>query len=164
MSLVKTPRSRDAIKHPTSRKPQRLPRHLVDAVSATPLMFTTILSQAPQGRIGQLMGLGTLSLGAAPALGPTLGGAVQTVAGWRAILWGVIPVAVVALCVGIRCIRQVTPTSHPPLRMGQLVTLTGAQVGLLLGVERVGAALSSPSVEGSSVVFAVGACASVLSL
>lgn len=112
---------------------------------ATPLMFTTILTQAPRSKIGQLMGLGTLVLGVAPALGPTIGGAIVSVTSWRAIFWAVIPIALVALLVGGRSLRQVTPVSRVPLKFGQLTALTLAMVGLLLGIERTGALLSGRS-------------------
>ena len=43
---------------------------------ATPLMFSIIMMQAPRPKVGMLMGVGGLILGIAPALGPTLGGAI----------------------------------------------------------------------------------------
>ncbi|EFA23244.1 hypothetical protein BIFGAL_03361 [Bifidobacterium gallicum DSM 20093 = LMG 11596] len=42
---------------------------------ATPLMMNIILEQAPRTKIGKLMGIGSLVITVAPAIGPTVGGA-----------------------------------------------------------------------------------------
>lgn len=43
---------------------------------ATPLMINIILEQSPRSKIGRLMGVGSLVITVAPAIGPTVGGAV----------------------------------------------------------------------------------------
>ena len=42
---------------------------------ATPLMINIILEQSPRTKIGRLMGVGSLVITVAPAIGPTVGGA-----------------------------------------------------------------------------------------
>ncbi|MGO1592247.1 MAG: MFS transporter [Ancrocorticia sp.] len=110
---------------------------------ATPLMFTTILMQAPRAKVGQLMGVGALVLGIAPALGPTLGGVVGTFASWRAVFWLTLPLLAVALWVGVRCISQPMPTVREPLSFLQLGLMAVGLIGLVLGVERIGSVVSS---------------------
>ena len=51
---------------------------------ATPLMMNIILEQSPRSKVGRLMGVGSLVITVAPAIGPTVGGAVSSVLPWRA--------------------------------------------------------------------------------
>ena len=59
---------------------------------ATPLMMNIILEQSPRSKVGRLMGVGSLVITVAPAIGPTVGGAVSSILPWRAIFVIVIPV------------------------------------------------------------------------
>lgn len=122
---------------------------------ATPLMFSIIMMQAPRAKVGMLMGVGGLILGIAPALGPTLGGAIGTLAGWRLIFWLNIPLLVIALIVGARSIQQATPTRKENLAIGQLVLLALGLVGLVLGIERIGALVSSGSAGTAALAVAI---------
>ena len=49
---------------------------------ATPLM-NIILEQSPRSKIGRLMGVGSLVITVAPAIGPTVGGAVTSILPWE---------------------------------------------------------------------------------
>ncbi|WIY82486.1 MFS transporter [Propionimicrobium sp. PCR01-08-3] len=109
---------------------------------STPLMFSIIMMQAPRAKVGMLMGVGALVLGSAPALGPTLGGVIGTMAGWRVVFWMTLPLLAVAAVVGWRSIQQVTPTSKAPLAFGQLILLAIGLIGLVLGIEQLGSLLS----------------------
>lgn len=62
---------------------------------ATPLMMNIILEQSPRSKVGRLMGVGSLVITVAPAIGPTVGGAVSSILPWRAIF------AVISLIVGL---------------------------------------------------------------
>lgn len=64
---------------------------------ATPLMINIILEQSPRSKIGRLMGVGSLVITVAPAIGPTVGGAVTTVLPWRAIFVIAIPLVLLSL-------------------------------------------------------------------
>lgn len=90
---------------------------------ATPLMFNIILEQAPKSKIGQLMGVGTLVIGAAPALGPTFGGVVGTYLPWRAVFMIVIPFLLAALILGLFSITQAEPTSSAQLNPVQALCI-----------------------------------------
>ncbi len=59
---------------------------------ATPLMMNIILEQSPRSKVGRLMGVGSLVITVAPAIGPTVGGAVSSVLPWRAIFVIAIPI------------------------------------------------------------------------
>lgn len=109
---------------------------------STPLMFSIIMIQAPRARVGMLMGIGSLILGVAPALGPTLGGVVSTLASWRIIFGACVPLLIVALIVGSRCIHQATETRRETLGVGQLVLMAAGLVSLVLGVKQIGAQMT----------------------
>ena len=57
------------------------------------------------------MGVGSLVITVAPAIGPTVGGAVSSVLPWRAIFVIAIPIVLlVSLPLGLHCIEQKRPT------------------------------------------------------
>lgn len=109
----------------------------------TPLMFTIILTQAPRTKFGTLMGVGGLTLGVAPAVGPIVGGVIGEVASWRVVFAITLPLILASFVVGARSIQQARPTEKIALSWGQVVLLTLAFVGLILGLERGGALLAA---------------------
>ena len=116
---------------------------------ATPLMINIILEQSPRSKIGRLMGVGSLVITVAPAIGPTVGGAVTTVLPWRAIFVIAIPLVLIAACIGMKCIEQKTPTEAAYLDPIQLGSIVVALVGLVLALNQGGVAISA-AVSGKS--------------
>ena len=108
---------------------------------ATPLMINIILEQSPRSKIGRLMGVGSLVITVAPAIGPTVGGAVTTVLPWRAIFVIAIPLVLIAACIGMKCIEQKTPTEAAYLDPIQLGSIVVALVGLVLALNQGGVAI-----------------------
>ena len=76
-----------------------------------PLLMTTVMNLVPATRRGQVMGNISIVISVAPALGPTLSGMVLAVAPWRALFLLVLPIAVIALVVGLRRIENVNEAS-----------------------------------------------------
>ncbi|KRM44708.1 transporter, major facilitator family protein [Lentilactobacillus parafarraginis DSM 18390 = JCM 14109] len=72
---------------------------------STPLMFHIIFTQIPKGRIGSMTGLAGMVISLAPALGPTYGGVISSIASWRLIFWLVLPIVLIALFLGARYIN-----------------------------------------------------------
>ena len=119
---------------------------------ATPLMMNIILEQAPRSKVGRLMGVGSLVITVAPAIGPTVGGAVSSVLPWRAIFVIVIPIILlVSLPVGLQCIEQQRPTEDARLNPVQFVAIVVALSGLIMFLNQAGVAVSA-AVTGSSVL------------
>ncbi|NMM92830.1 MDR family MFS transporter [Bifidobacterium oedipodis] len=110
---------------------------------ATPLMMNIILEQSPRSKIGRLMGVGSLVITVAPAIGPTVGGAVTSILPWRAIFVAAIPLMIIALVVGLACIEQKSPTEAAYLDPLQLGTIVLALVGMVLGLNQAGVAVSA---------------------
>lgn len=75
---------------------------------ALPLMFNIVLEQVPASKLGLMMGVASLITAAAPAVGPSLGGWIVTLFGWRMIFIALLPFLLLALVMGSACIRQVT--------------------------------------------------------
>ncbi|MFD6858066.1 MDR family MFS transporter [Rhodococcus sp. NPDC060090] len=65
-----------------------------------PLLMTTTLRTVPPARRGAVMGMNTIGIACAPAIGPALSGAILAWLGWRWIFWMMIAIATVTLVVG----------------------------------------------------------------
>lgn len=109
---------------------------------ATPLMMNIILEQAPRTKIGRLMGVGSLVITVAPAIGPTVGGAVASVLPWRAIFIIVVPLMLFAAVIGMFCIEQKVPNEPTYLNPIQFVAIVCALSGLVLALNQGGIAIS----------------------
>ncbi|PJM78081.1 MFS transporter [Bifidobacterium felsineum] len=110
---------------------------------ATPLMINIILEQSPRSKIGRLMGVGSLVITVAPAIGPTVGGAVTAILPWRAIFVAVVPLVLIAAFIGMKCIEQKIPTEAAFLDPIQLGSIILALVGLVLALNQGGVAISA---------------------
>ena len=79
-----------------------------------PLLMTTLMSIVAPGDRGRVMGLVSLAMSVAPALGPAVSGIVLQFLSWRWIFLVVLPIAVTIGVVGTRRIRNVgEPNSTP---------------------------------------------------
>ena len=111
---------------------------------ATPLMINIILEQSPHSKVGRLMGVGSLVITVAPAIGPTVGGAVASVLPWRSIFVIVIPIVLlVSLPIGLICIHQTRPTQPTKLNPLQFVAIVIGLSGLILALNQTGVAVST---------------------
>jgi DHA2 family lincomycin resistance protein-like MFS transporter len=79
-----------------------------------PLLMTTIMVLIPVERRGSVFGLVTIVIAVGPALGPTFAGLVLELAGWRWIFLVMVPLALLALVMGIWQIRNFEEPSRPP--------------------------------------------------
>lgn len=73
---------------------------------ALPLMFNIVLEQAPLQKLGFIIGLATIIIACAPAVGPMFGGWAIHHFGWRMIFICLVPLLIIALIVGVIFIRQ----------------------------------------------------------
>ena len=77
---------------------------------ALPLMFNIVLEQAPYDKMGSMIGIASLITAIAPAVGPSLGGMLVNLLGWRMIFVVLLPLLVLSLFFGLSSIRQVSAT------------------------------------------------------
>ncbi len=103
-----------------------------------PLLMTTIMRLVPAERRGATMGTITIVIAVAPALGPTIGGAVLAGLGWRWMFGLVLPLALVALVVGARYLRLSSTTRRVPLDVVSVLLSAVGFGGLLYGLSAIG--------------------------
>ena len=98
-----------------------------------PVVTMTLLFQiVPPARIGSAMGLYGLGVVVAPAIGPTLGGALVEYFDWRLIFFINVPVGIAGTVLAVLALPQIRPTSWPKLDGWGFVTIAYALFALLL--------------------------------
>jgi len=75
----------------------------------------------------------------APAIGPTLAGAILNNFEWRWIFGMVLPIAIVALIVGARWIHNLGETTHAPIDVLSVILSALGFGGLVFGLSQLGA-------------------------
>ena len=79
---------------------------------ALPLMFNIIVEQVPISETGTVMGFANLIIAIAPAVGPTMGGFIVKMFGWRVIFLVLLPLLVISLILGMTSITQKSAIEH----------------------------------------------------
>ncbi|GAB6903886.1 MDR family MFS transporter [Kineosporia succinea] len=103
-----------------------------------PLLMTTILNVVPAERRGRMMGIVSIVISVAPAIGPTISGIVLDQLTWRWMFWLVLPIAVLALAAGAVWVRNVTEPVASPLDVVSVVLSALAFGGLIYGLSSIG--------------------------
>ncbi|QUW18770.1 MDR family MFS transporter [Agrococcus sp. Marseille-Q4369] len=104
-----------------------------------PLLMTTVMRLVPPARRGAFMGTISLVMSVAPALGPTVSGAILQFASWRWIFLGVAPLAIAMLLTGARTLRG-GDVQQPPRLDVVSIPLAGLGFGgLVYGLSLIGA-------------------------
>src|SRR5690242_9730554 len=80
-----------------------------------PLMMTTVMKIVPPEQRGRIMGRIAIVMSVAPAVGPTVSGALLQVLPWQGLFWVMLPIAAGMLAVGIRWVPNVSETRPVPL-------------------------------------------------
>lgn len=80
-----------------------------------PLLMTTIMNIVPAASRGRFMGRVGLVISLAPAIGPTVAGAVLDSLSWRWLFGIVLPIALVALAMGMKWMTNLGETEKVPL-------------------------------------------------
>ena len=98
---------------------------------ALPLMFNIVIEQAPHDKMGLMMGIATLITATAPAVGPSVGGLIVTLWGWRQIFVVLLPFLACSAIAGLTSLRQVSETEHVSFSVPQFLVLSGSFVCLV---------------------------------
>jgi DHA2 family lincomycin resistance protein-like MFS transporter len=103
-----------------------------------PLLMTTTLHWVPARHRGTVMGLNSVVISVAPAVGPTLAGVIMHGLGWRWIFGLMLPVIALLWLVGVAVIRL--PHAPRPARLdaGSVVLSAVGFGGLVYGFASVG--------------------------
>jgi DHA2 family lincomycin resistance protein-like MFS transporter len=103
-----------------------------------PMLMTTVMRLVPPERRGATMGTITIVIAVAPAIGPTIGGAILEYLSWRWMFWLVLPLAVLALIAGALWLRIPVTTRRVPLDVGSVLLSALGFGGLLYGLSTIG--------------------------
>ncbi|MGD6741541.1 DHA2 family efflux MFS transporter permease subunit [Streptomyces sp. BH106] len=103
-----------------------------------PMLMTTVMRLVPAERRGAMMGTITIVIAVAPAIGPTVGGAVLSSLGWRWMFWIVLPLALAALVIGAIRLRLDSETRKVPLDVLSVVLSAIGFGGVLYGLASIG--------------------------
>lgn len=125
-----------------------------------PIAFCIILEQIPLQKVGTYMGYGALVSAAAPALGPTYGGIVNQMLGWRYIFVILIPILIFTLILGISTIQEKHTPKKVPVDMVGIVFVMLTFLGLVYGFSNIAMFKENIVIEICS--FAVGIISLVL--
>ncbi|MBN9200095.1 MAG: DHA2 family efflux MFS transporter permease subunit, partial [Microbacterium chocolatum] len=107
-----------------------------------PLLFTTVLTIVAPERRGRMMGVISIVIAVAPAIGPTVSGIILSVLDWRWMFWLVLPIAVVALTLGALWVRNVTETRAASFDILSVILSALGFGGLIFGLSSIGEAAS----------------------
>ncbi|MGL3149735.1 DHA2 family efflux MFS transporter permease subunit [Microbacterium sp. A82] len=103
-----------------------------------PLLMTTMMNVVPPQSRGRMMGRVGLVISLAPAIGPTLAGAVLETLSWRALFAIVLPIAIVALLMGAKWMTNLGETTDAPIDVLSIVLSVFGFGGVVYGLSQFG--------------------------
>ncbi len=116
-----------------------------------PLLMTTVMDLVPKAIRGRMMGRISLVIAFAPAVGPTLSGILLDHFGWRANFAVMLPIALIALVLGIRYLTNVGEQTHQPIDALSVVLSALGFGGVVFGLSNIGVLQGEADVAGVSV-------------
>lgn len=127
-----------------------------------PLLITTVLTFVPADRRGRTMGLITIVISVAPAVGPTFSGFILSVLDWRWMFLSVLPIATLSLVVGAVLVKNITEPKSVRFDLLSILLSALAFGGLIYGLSSIGEAATSEVRMSPVIPVGVGVIALVL--
>ncbi|WP_174856178.1 MDR family MFS transporter [Streptomyces otsuchiensis] len=124
-----------------------------------PLLMTTVLNFVPAARRGRTMGLISIVIAVAPAVGPTFSGLILSSLSWRWLFLVVIPVALLSLVLGAMMIQNITTPRKVSFDVVSIVLSALAFGGLIYGLSAIGESSAGHAPVQPALPIAVGAVA-----
>lgn len=124
-----------------------------------PLLFTTVLNLVPASRRGRMMGVISIVIAVAPAIGPTVSGLILSALTWRWMFIIVLPIALIALGLGLWKISNLTATKKVPFDILSVILSTIAFGGLIFGLSSIGESAEGHAIMPVWIPIVVGALA-----
>jgi MFS transporter, DHA2 family, lincomycin resistance protein len=103
-----------------------------------PLLMTTVMTLVPPEGRGKTMGNISIVMSVAPAIGPTISGIILTNLDWRWMFILVLPIAIAALALGARLMKNVTTPRYAPLDVLSVILSALAFGGIVYGLSSLG--------------------------
>lgn len=126
-----------------------------------PLLMNTVLNLVPAHERGRMMGVISIVIAVAPAIGPTISGVILDALDWRWMFWLVLPIALVAFAIGSALVENLTPTTATTFDALSVVLSALAFGGLVYGLSSIGHSAEESSIP-VWIPLAVGALALVV--
>ncbi|WP_311260005.1 DHA2 family efflux MFS transporter permease subunit [Microbacterium sp. WCS2018Hpa-9] len=126
-----------------------------------PLLMTTIMNVVPPQSRGRMMGRVGLVISLAPAIGPTLAGAVLETLHWRALFAIILPIALISLFIGVKWMTNLGETRKVPLDVLSIPLAALGFGGIVFGLSQFGGEGGSGETTGV-IALVVGAVALAL--
>lgn len=123
-----------------------------------PLLMTTIMNVVPPQSRGRMMGRVGLVISLAPAIGPTVAGAVLETLNWRALFAIILPIALVSLFMGAKWMTNLGETRKVPLDVLSIPLAALGFGGIVFGLSQFGGEGGSGETAGVTALV-VGAIA-----
>jgi len=98
------------------------------------------MTLVPAAHLGRMMGNISIVISVAPAIGPTISGAILSVLDWRWMFILVLPIALTALVVGGILMKNVTTPTKTPIDVLSVILSALGFGGLVYGLSNLGAA------------------------
>ncbi|WP_328813491.1 MDR family MFS transporter [Rhodococcus sp. NBC_00297] len=111
-----------------------------------PLLMTTVLRLIPAHERGRMMGIISIVIAVAPAVGPTISGIILDSLDWRWMFWLVLPIAIVAFAIGTALIKNFTTVGTTPFDAISVVMSALAFGGIVYGLSSLGHSAEAPPV------------------
>ncbi|MFC4555765.1 MDR family MFS transporter [Georgenia faecalis] len=124
-----------------------------------PLLITTVLTFVPISRRGRTMGLISIVIAVAPAVGPTFSGFILANLGWRWMFLTVLPIAAAAVILGAKLVKNITTPRAVPVDVLSIVLSAAAFGGLIFGLSSIGEATEGNAAISPAVPLVIGAAA-----
>lgn len=124
-----------------------------------PLLMTTILTIVPVDKRGRLMGVVSIVISVAPAVGPAISGLILSVLDWRWLFWTVLPIALATIVLGVFLVRNVTHTQSVRVDVLSVVLSTLGFGGVVFGLSSIGESAAGHAPVPPAIPLAVGAIA-----
>nr|WP_240614954.1 MDR family MFS transporter [Arthrobacter ruber] len=105
-----------------------------------PLLMTTVMTLVPPASRGKIMGNISIVISVAPALGPSISGAILSVLDWRWMFWLVLPISLAALGFGTAKMQNVTTPRRSAIDVLSVVLSAVAFGGIIYGLSQLGEA------------------------
>ena len=101
-----------------------------------PLLMTTLMTVVPESDRGRVMGNVTMAISVAPALGPTVSGAVLQLGSWRLLFLLVVPIATAVTWSGLRQLENIGEPAVSDIDWLSVVVAGLGFGGLVYGLSR----------------------------
>jgi DHA2 family lincomycin resistance protein-like MFS transporter len=119
--------------------------------------MTTMMNVVPPQSRGRMMGRVGLVISLAPAIGPTLAGAVLDVFNWRVLFAIILPIAIVALAMGAKWMTNLGETRKAPIDVLSILLSALGFGGVVYGLSQFGGEGASGGATIGIVSLVIGA-------